>query len=252
MRIFDHGYSNGFDGPGMRLIFYLKGCNFCCDWCGAPEGIASAVETLYYPDRTVRVGEEITPEAVVRKACAARDFIAGVSFGGGEPTLQIEELLTALELLHREHIHTAVESNASTEAYGRLIGKVDWLFSDLKTLSPEVYRRSIHADGAGVRDNLKRAAAGQKAFVLRIPVIHGVNDDPASQAELAEFCAELAGLRKDGLTVELLRQHHLAVPKYRALHRNYPAAGQEPPSRENLEHFAALLRAAGVAVTIFA
>ena len=51
MRIFHSGLSRNFDGPGERLVFYLKGCNFHCDWCGSPESISPKTQLLYYPER---------------------------------------------------------------------------------------------------------------------------------------------------------------------------------------------------------
>ena len=74
MKIFECGYSDHFDGPGTRLIYYLKGCNFNCDWCGAPESISFQTETLHYPERTVIAGQEIRPEEILRKALFHKDI----------------------------------------------------------------------------------------------------------------------------------------------------------------------------------
>jgi pyruvate formate lyase activating enzyme len=64
LSIFDMGFSYDVDGPGQRLVVYLKGCNLCCPWCAAPESIASAPQVLFYPDRV---------ESPAR-ACAACPF----------------------------------------------------------------------------------------------------------------------------------------------------------------------------------
>ena len=255
MRIFDSGYSSGFDGPGTRLVFYLKGCNFRCDWCGAPEGLSAEPQTLHYPDRTVVAGRDITPEAVREKALAARDFISGVTFGGGEPTLQKEELLAALRLLREAGIHTALESNASTGAYREAVLAADWVFSDLKTLNETVFQTRVRPGSARLETvcgNLRFAAENKRDFVLRIPVISGVNDTAEEQAALLEFCRELHARRSDGpLRVQLLRQHHIALPKYRALGMACPCEGAKPPERELLERFAAQLKENGMEATFF-
>ncbi len=255
MRVFNVGYSNDFDGPGTRLVFYLKGCNFRCDWCGAPESLSPEVQTLYYPERTVTAGKDITPEQIRDKALAAKDFIAGVTFGGGEPTLQPEELFKSLNLLREAGIHTALESNASTSAYREAALMVDWLFSDLKTLNAGKFEARIHADAerlTRVRDNLRFAAAHQRNFIVRIPVVTGLNDDPDSQSELLDFCLQLNQLRCiEPLRVQLLRQHHIALPKYRALKLPYPHEGMELPPRENLELFARTMTENGLNTTLF-
>ena len=255
MRIFDSGYSNGFDGPGTRLVFYLKGCNFRCDWCGAPEGLSAEPQTLRYPDRTVSAGRDLSPEAVRDKALAARDFISGVTFGGGEPTLQADELLAALNLLRAAGIHTALESNASTAAYREAVLAADWVFSDLKTLHEKLFQTRVRPGGVRLETvcgNLRFAAEQKQDFVLRIPVITGLNTMPEEQMALFEFCRELHACRKDGpLRVQLLRQHHIALPKYRALGMAYPCAGTPPPERGILERFAARLNGIGIEATLF-
>ena len=255
MRIFDSGYSNDFDGPGTRLVFYLKGCNFRCDWCGAPESLSAEPQTLHYPERTVIAGRDLSPEAVRDKAVAARDFISGVTFGGGEPTLQSVELLTALALLREAGIHTALESNASTPAYREVVLAADWIFSDLKTANEQMFQTRIHPGPVRLEkvfDNLRFAAEHKPDFVLRIPVISGVNDIPEEQAALLEVCRDLQARRPYGpLQVQLLRQHHIAQPKYRALGMDYPCDGATPPPRELLEHFAALLNENKMQATLF-
>ncbi len=294
MLIFHQGWSENFDGPGTRLIFYLKGCNFRCDWCASPESIHPEPELLYTPernrDRSGRscphgalspegaldrgrcrscgdhacttiwrnpafewAGYELSSSEVLRLAEEARDLLSGVTFGGGEPTLQIDALLETLTLLRHAGFHTAVESNASTPGFRRLPGAVDLLFADLKTLDPALFRSRIGASGELVAGNLRLAAQLQSELRLRIPVVTGLNDTPAAQQELTRFCAALLELRPTGkLTVELLRQHHLGEPKYRALDRPYRLAGGAIPSRETLHEFAALLRSAGVDASVFA
>lgn len=290
MMIFHRGWSAGFDGPGTRLIYYLKGCNLRCDWCGSPESISPRPELLYHPGRDnmpkscpygapgpdgtlnrelcrecetfdcVRVwrnpafelaGGEIAPEEVLREAREARDLVSGVTFGGGEPTLQLRELLLTLDLLRQDGFHTAVESNAATIEFARLPGRADLLFADLKTLDSELAARRVGVSLPLLRENLRIAAKNQPELRIRIPVVTGLNDTPERQRELAEFCRELRDLRPDRtLSVELLRQHHLGGPKYRALGRTNPTEGVEPPSRETMRNFAELLRGY-VSVTMF-
>ena len=290
MLIFHRGWSEGFDGPGTRLIYYLKGCNLRCDWCGSPESISPRPELLYHPERDrmpeccpygapgpekmlnrelcrkcetfdcVRIwrnpafefaGSAITPEEVLQEARQARDLISGVTFGGGEPTLQIDELLACLDLLRNDGFHTAVESNAATAKFARLPDRVDLLFADLKTLDPELAKQRVGVSLPLLKENLRLAAKNQPELRIRIPVVTGLNDTPERQRELADFCRELKSLRPDGtLLVELLRQHHLATPKYRALGRPDPTENVEPPSRETMQKFAEILNTV-CTVTIF-
>ena len=45
------GFTWEVDGPGQRMVVYLKGCNMRCLWCAAPESILPRSEVLFYPSR---------------------------------------------------------------------------------------------------------------------------------------------------------------------------------------------------------
>lgn len=244
MIIFDQGYSTGVDGQGTRLIFYLKGCNFNCDWCGAPESISPHPEVLHYPNRTVCAGTEVTVKWVTDKVFRCRNMIDGVTFGGGEPTLQSEELAEILQELRSNSVHTALESNGSTDAYRDIIGMIDELFTDLKTLSPEKFASRInpqHRLLEKVKANIRYAALNHSGLIIRIPVITGLNDMAEEQEKIAGFLAEL---QRDGgqFSVQLLKQHHIAEPKYRALRREYLCQDAVVPEDRILNIFTGILK----------
>ena len=243
MIIFDCGYSTDVDGLGTRLVFYLKGCNFRCDWCGAPESISPRPEELHYPGRTVLAGIAATPQWVVSKSVRCRAFTDGVTFGGGEPTLQAEELIPVLRELKKSGVHTALESNASTNRYREVIPWTDQLFSDLKTLSPEKFAARISSETSlleNVKANLRHAALTHASLTIRIPVIRGLNDTETDEREIGIFLKRLldAGGR---FQVQLLRQHHIAEPKYAALNRTYVCRGVPAPDVRVTERFAEIL-----------
>ena len=67
------------DGPGVRFVVFLQGCNLRCKCCHNPD-------TWEYG-----VGKEYTPEEIVSRGLRFREYFGrdgGITVSGGEPLLQ--------------------------------------------------------------------------------------------------------------------------------------------------------------------
>lgn len=295
MNFFASGWSFDKDGPGQRLVFYLKGCNMRCGWCANPEGISPEREILFYPERCSgnvdyvcdkgaingkslnreickecsgmecvniwrhkcfeSVGEDISPEKILILADAARDMFGrhgGITFGGGEPTLQSVVLLKAMRLLRDSGINTAVESNASSEAFALVAQAADYLICDLKAVSDSIHSRMTGISNRLVLENLSHAARTKETLLIRIPVVTGLNDGQAEISLMADFLAELHRLRvaklKLPLRVELLRMHHLSRTKYAGLGIPYPMEKIKLPDKAVIAEYRWQLSNAGIEI----
>ena len=199
-----------------------------------------------------RMGQEMSIADLVAAARKYRPLFGkdgGITFGGGEPTLQAQEVLLALDELSKEKIHTAMETNASSPFLSKFYNRVDLLICDLKCVSRDLHKKWIGSDNQQVLANLKQAAKQQKDLLIRIPFITGMNDNDKEMQKIIDFLRELAKLRTS-LAVQVLRLHHLGEPKYRALDRKYPMQNVPPPSKQQAQQFIKNMHQYGIDATL--
>jgi pyruvate formate lyase activating enzyme len=185
------------------------------------------------------VGKEVTIAEIVSCAQRYRPLFGrygGVTFGGGEPTLQANQLLFAIKALRQKGIRTAIETNAGTPDVQKFVGLVDLLICDLKCISNDIHREWMDADNRQVLQNLQSMARKQSQLIIRIPFVKDMNDGKEEMEKLRMFLYDLARQRKY-LQVEVLRQHHLGEPKYAALGKEYPLRGAQLPERNEAQGF---------------
>jgi len=199
-----------------------------------------------------RVGKEVPISEIVGCAQRYRPLFGrygGVTFGGGEPTLQANQLLFAVKALRQKGIHTAMETNAGTPDVQKFVGLVDLLICDLKCISSDKHLQWMEADNRQVLQNLQSMARKQSQLIIRIPFVKGMNDSKEEIEKLRMFLYDLTRQRKY-LQVEVLRQHHLGEPKYAALGKEYPMLGAQLPGRDEAQGFVNELVRCGIRASL--
>lgn len=171
MKILQKGFNYSQDGPGNRLVYHLQGCNFRCKWCSNPESMDSDGSKV--KNYTV---DELFDE-VKRSRMMFFDG-GGVTFTGGECTLQYEELTELLKKLKGEGINTAIETNASSPHLLEIAEYVDYLITDFKHYDSDIHKKWIGVGNEAVKNNLEKIFASGRQLHVRIPLINNVNTDP--------------------------------------------------------------------------
>jgi pyruvate formate lyase activating enzyme len=199
---------------------------------------------------------EVTPAQVVERSLRYRLLFGqagGVTFGGGEATLQAAEVAESLERLRYEGIHTVVETNAAAAGFEEVRTRAQLLVCDLKCIERERHRAWTGVDNDVILENLRTAAAEQPEMWVRVPFVTGMNDTDEEMDRLSTFLAELHSLRtksRDHAFVVEVLPLHAGEPKYRAIGREYPMAGIPSPSAEKVNTMLRRLRLAGVATRL--
>ena len=204
---------------------------------------AECVETCTAEARAI-VGREMTAFEVmaeIEKDVAFYDESAGgVTFSGGEALLQPDFLLEMLKSCQEKGLHTALDTSglASWKVIERIRPYVDLFLYDLKALDDQVHRKYTGVSNRLILSNLRRLSELGHSIILRMPLIPGVNDSPEAIAAVGTFAASLPHL----IHLEILPYHQAGVEKYHRLEKNYALASINPPSRENLDGIAEILR----------
>lgn len=175
MRIFNKGFNFRQDGPGNRLVYHLQGCNMHCIWCSNPEG-------MNLNGGTLRNINDIFDEC---KRSRAMFFSGGgVTFTGGEATVQHDELLSLLKLLKSEEIHTAIETNGTSPRLGELLPYIDYLIMDFKHYDSDILKKYTGVGNELIKKNFEHNCKTGRQQHIRIPLINGINtQNPEGFAE---------------------------------------------------------------------
>ena len=241
-----------FDGPGIRTTVFLKGCPLRCQWCHNPEGLSPKPQLMVssascvhcgacsrvckHPDNCIACGvcvpycrlglrkiagtiwtAEALAERLQRDADVYQMSGGGVTFSGGEPLMQwdfVSEVISRLK-----GINTAIETSGYTndEIFRQAMGTLDLIMMDWKVSDPEKHRHYTGVDQAPIRRHAEMLAAGETPFILRMPIIPGVNDTE----EHFQTAAEIVKDAKTLLRIDILPYQRAAGAKYSMVGREY-------------------------------
>ena len=92
------------DGPGIRFVVFLKGCNLRCGCCHNPD------------TWDMSGGTEYTAEQIGETAVRSKEYFGeqgGITLSGGEPLLQSEFAREVFSLCHKNGINTCLDTSGS-------------------------------------------------------------------------------------------------------------------------------------------
>lgn len=98
------------DGPGIRVVYFLQGCKHNCKGCHNPETHKFTTEQGMTLDSLY----EIYKQSLLAE---------GVTFSGGDPMEQAEDLLPLIKRFYNEGIHIMMYTGYTWEylkAYGNI------------------------------------------------------------------------------------------------------------------------------------
>jgi pyruvate formate lyase activating enzyme len=227
---------SGVDGPGVRLVAWLSGCQFRCVYChnpdtwkltnGMPVPLARAVEVVgqYRHDLKIMKG--------------------GLTISGGEPLMQHRFVLKLSAAAQKLGVHTAVETNGylGDRLTDDDLNHIDLVMLGLKAITSELHERLTGRDIGSVHTFARRLAARRRPVWVRFVVIPGWTDDLDEVGRMADFAAGLGNVER----VDVLPFHQLGQFKWERLGMEYQLKDVKPPSAETVGRVVDQFKAAGL------
>jgi len=235
---FVHSFTTGstVDGPGVRVVGWLAGCQFKCVYCHNPDTWKMTNGLPVTVARAVEVIKQYQHDLKIMKG--------GVTLSGGEPLLQHRFVLNVFTAAKKAGIHTALDSNGFLG--DRLTDKdlqlIDLVLLDLKAISPELHQRLTSQSNHPVLEFARRLAALRRPVWVRFVLIPGWTDDMAEVDRIATFAAGLGNVER----VDVLPFHQLGRFKWEKLGMNYVLRDAEPASQATTEEAITRFRARGL------
>jgi pyruvate formate lyase activating enzyme len=235
---FFHSFTTGstVDGRGVRIVAWLSGCQFRCQYChnpdtwhlinGMPVPLSRAVQEL----GKYRHGLKI--------------MSGGFTLSGGEPLMQDRFAVRLFSAAKDMGIHTALDSNGylGERLSDDELKKIDLVLLDIKSWDPERHRNLTGKEVAPVLEFARRLGAQKRPAWLRYVLVPGLTDDFDGIEKLAKFVAELGNFER----VDVLPFHQLGMFKWKQLGINYALEETKPPTPEVVQRAVGLFRANGL------
>ncbi len=213
------------DGPGIRTVVFMQGCQLRCIYCHNPDtwSMESGKAQEIYPDELVERIERFKPYFGVK---------GGVTFSGGEPLMQPDFLAEALELCKARGIGTCLDTaGAGRGSYDSILQNTDLVLLDIKHYTPEGYRQITGREMDMFNMFLEDVQKYQVPMWIRHVVVPGYTDAQGHLEGLEKYISSIRGVRR----VELLAYHTLGVHKYKEMGIEYRLDGVPAMEENKLE-----------------
>ena len=232
LRVHSYESMGTFDGPGLRLVVFLQGCNFRCLYCANPDTIDAKGES-----------KETSVDEIARMAMSQRPFFGkkgGVTFSGGEPTFQAKDLVPMVKRLKELGIHVCIDTNGSiwNEHVEELLGLVDLVLLDVKQFNPERHLTLTERKNEQTLKTAEWLEKNGKPFWMRYVLVPGISDFEEDIRALGEHFKDYRMLQR----VEILPYHTLGKHKYESLGWEYKLGHIPHNTPEQLDRALSLFR----------
>ncbi len=219
------------DGPGIRFVLFMQGCNLRCGCCHNPD------------TWSLNGGSMFTPDEIINKVIRYKEYFGadgGITASGGEPLLQAEFVREVFRLCRKEGINTCLDTSGSifNDKVKKLLEVTDRVLLDIKYTDEKLYQKHVGCKMQTVFDFLEYLNKISIPVTLRQVIIPSLNDNKENIVSLNEIAAKYPCVDK----VELLPFKKICQVKYDNLEIPFSFSRFPEPTSEKMKELNELLR----------
>jgi pyruvate formate lyase activating enzyme len=227
------------DGPGIRYIIFLQGCDMRCRYC-------HNADTWKHEDEHNQLLEA---DELLDKAERYRSYWreeGGITVSGGEALLQIDFILDLFKKAKERGINTTLDTSAQPftrqepffSKFEELMKYTDLLLLDIKHIDPEEHKKLTGHSNENILDCARYLSDINKPIWIRHVLVPGITENDEYLRKTRAFIETLSNVQK----IEVLPYHSLGQYKWEELGIPYTLKDVEAPSAESKEHAEKILR----------
>jgi len=162
-----------------------------------------------------------------------RNSGGGVTFSGGEPTMQPQFLSICLQHCKQQGIHTAVDTCGFVKwsILENMLPFIDLFLYDIKHMDDEKHKTLTGTGNRLILENLQNIIRSEKPVWIRVPLIPGYNDSLDNLLRIRDLVEKLSFVEK----VSILPYNSAAGAKYQFIGKKYSLEDIKPPPHERME-----------------
>ena len=214
------------EGPGIRFVVFLQGCNARCLYCQNPDTWQE------------NAGKAIGIEEIMAKLDKCLPYIisskGGITVSGGEPLLQVDFLCGLFRACKNRQVHTAIDTSAfyrqeDEPKLPALLGLTDLFIVDVKAVNKQLHKKITSRELGQAEKFIALLESNKKQYWIRYVLVPGLND---SEQDLKSLGRRVRALRYCS-KLEFLPYHTLGKYKWEQLGLRYPLKDNRAATAED-------------------
>lgn len=199
------------DGPGIRFVIFMQGCNLKCKYCQNRD------------TWDINLGSAYTVKEVIEKIMRYKNYMVasngGVTLSGGEPLLQQDFVISLFQELKKQNISTCIDTSGMfgiTNKIKQIVDLTDIFLLDIKSINDETCKYLTGFSNKQELEFAKYVSEKNKRLWIRQVLVPGITDKKEDLLQLKKFL--------DSINVEkfeFLPYHKLGKYKWEKLGLSY-------------------------------